>query len=207
MRMESAELSARYDRAAPAWGDKMRVLGYHDAYLGFLASRSERPSARTRVLDVGCGTGAFADAWAAMHGPDQSVTLLDPSAQMLNRASAALAARGIETATQESLLEDFMAPEGFDVVLAAHVIEHVKSPVATLRDMRSKCTPGGQLWLVVSKPHWCNAIIWMQWRHRSYAPEKVRSYLEDSGWDLREEYGFPSGPPSRTSRGYFARAV
>jgi len=60
----SEALMRRYDHAAPGWGDKMRVLGYADACLGFLADGL--PDARgamapgVRVCDVGCGTGAFA---------------------------------------------------------------------------------------------------------------------------------------------------
>jgi len=205
--MSSSELSAQYDRVAPVWGDKMRMLGYYDAYLGFLASETDRAGPGNRVLDVGCGSGAFADAWAAIHGPDQSIALLDPSRQMLTRARATLAARGLSAQTHETLLDGFHPTQPFDTVLAAHVIEHVEHPVQALSDMRSRCRTGGQLWLVVSKPHWCNAIIWLQWRHRAYRPESVARVLQDSGWVLDTEYAFPSGPPSRTSRGYLARAV
>ena len=105
MGMSASELSSQYDRAAPAWGDKMRLLGYHDAYLGFLASSPERHAPRHRVLDVGCGTGAFADGWAAIHGPDHSITLLDPSPQMLNRATLTLARRGVDASAVEGLLD------------------------------------------------------------------------------------------------------
>lgn len=205
--MMSSELSEKYDRAAPVWGDKMRLLGYHDAYLGFVASEVSRAPAKSRVLDIGCGSGAFADAWVAIHGPDQAVTLLDPSREMLARADASLRRRGVTPDLQQCLLEDYRADAAHSCLLAAHVIEHVPDPVATLREMRGHCTQGGQLWLVVSKPHWCNAIVWLQWRHRSYTRDAVRGFLRDSGWDLQTEYSFPQGPPSRTSVGYLAKAA
>lgn len=203
----ASDLSVKYDRAAPAWGDKMRLLGYSDAYLGFLASEAERAASGQRVLDIGCGSGAFADVWAAMQGPDHAITLLDPSREMLRRADAQLKRRGVNTELAQCLLEDHSNPAPYTVLLAAHVIEHVPDPVACLRKMRDLADEGAQLWLIVSKPHWCNAIIWFQWRHKAYAPESVRRFLSQSGWELSEEYAFPSGPPSRTSRGYLARAL
>ena len=185
----------------------MRLLGYHDAYLGFLASQVARAPKQGSVLDVGCGSGAVSDAWAAIHGSDQAVTLLDPASEMLARAEASLVRRGVAPALQQSTLEDYAAKGSQSCILAAHVIEHVPDPAELLRELRKHAAPGGQLWLVVSKPHWCNAIVWLQWRHRSYARGAVAGFLQESGWDLAAEYAFPSGPPSRTSRGYLARAA
>ena len=85
----SARLARKHDLAAPGWSDKMRLLGYFDAYLGFLSSPALRCAPGTRVLDAGCGTGALAEAWVAIQGPDQAVTLLDPSPEMLVQAAAA----------------------------------------------------------------------------------------------------------------------
>lgn len=204
---DAAQLAAKYDTAAPRWGDKMRMLGYYDAYLGLLSAPNFRAPPGNRVLDIGCGTGAFAEAWVAIHGPEQSVTLLDPSAEMLERAKGALARRLVVAETAQTLLEEFEPTKPFHCLMAAHVLEHAPDPRATLRAMRRLAPEEGRLWLVVSKPHWCNAIIWFQWRHRAYRPEDVRQMLAETGWEMELDYAFPSGPPSRTSRGYLARAV
>ncbi len=204
--IRSERLDQKYDAAAPGWADKMRLLGYFDAYLGFLSSD---PSAHYghKVLDVGCGTGAFAEARAVVQ-TDGSVTLLEPSEKMLSQAKSALARRGIDAAIDDNTrLEDFKATQPFDCILAAHVLEHCPNPVDALRRMRDLAAAGAELWLVVSKPHWCNAIIWLQWRHRTYRPEAVADMLARSGWELLAEHSFPTGPPSRTSRGYRARAI
>lgn len=205
--MTTSELDVKYDAAAPAWGDKMRLLGYHDAYLGFLASQTFRASPGTQVLDVGCGTGAFAEGWVAIHGPTQNVTLLDPSREMARRAQGALARKGVSAKVVTRPLQDFAPDRPFDCLLAAHVIEHQDDPKPLLTQMRGITSEGGRLWLIVSKPHWCNAIIWLQWRHRAYRPAQVAAFLNDTGWKLETEYAFPSGPPSRTSCGYLARAI
>lgn len=198
-------LDQKYDAAAPGWSDKMRLLGYFDAYLGFLSLDPTADLGRN-ALDIGSGTGAFAEARAVIR-PKGRVTLLEPSGKMLQQAEQALARRGVAAELAQTRLEDFHAKTPFDCLLAAHVIEHCKDPVAALRQMRDLVAPGARLWLVVSKPHWCNTIIWLQWRHRSYAPEKVRQMLQNAGWQLEADHSFPTGPPSRTSRGYLARAV
>ncbi|MEX0327661.1 MAG: class I SAM-dependent methyltransferase [Ruegeria sp.] len=202
----SERLEQKYDAAAPGWSDKMRLLGYFDAYLGFL---SADPSANygQNALDVGAGTGAFAEARAALQS-EGAVTLLEPSAKMLQRAQNALARRGIEAEARQSRLEDFEAAASpFDCILAAHFLEHCPDPLVALQRMRDLAAPGSALWLVVSKPHWCNAIIWFQWRHRTYRPEEVATLLAKSGWALQAQHSFPAGPPSRTSRGYKAIAI
>ena len=204
---QAADLNSKYDRAAPAWSDKMRLLGYYDAYLGLLSSQNFRAAPGNRVLDVGCGTGAFAEAWIAIQGPSQHVTLLDPSREMLARAEGALLKRNVEPVCVDVPLEAYNPSASHDCLLAAHILEHVDDPVASLRQMRRLVDIGGHIWLVVSKPHWCNAIIWFQWRHRAYRPADVTAFLKQAGWVLDTEYAFPAGPPSRTSRGYLARAV
>ena len=197
----------RYDRAAGQWGDKMRTLGYYDGYLGFLSAFDERPVATDRVLDIGSGTGAFAEAWVALHGRPAELTLLDPSKPMLERASAALTRRNAPASLATDRLDQFRPDAAFDHLLAAHVIEHFADPRAALCQMRDLAKPGAKLWLVASKPHWCNAIIWFQWRHRTFQNAEIEALLSDSGWALQQVYAFPSGPPSRTSRGYQATAM
>lgn len=196
----------KYDNAAAGWSDKMRLLGYFDAYLGFLSSRTHRAERGAKILDIGCGTGALAEAWVALHGSEHAMTLLDPSAKMLEFAQQALQRRGMSATGVQSRLGQGEPSGQFDVLLAAHVLEHAADPAQMLRDMRAQVGEGGELWLIVSKPHWCNAIIWLQWRHRAFRPAEVAELLSETGWTLRDEYAFPTGPPSRTSRGYRANA-
>lgn len=195
-------LSSRYDGAAPKWNDKMRALGYYDGYLGFLSESEAKSDPRGEVLDVGTGTGAFAEAWIAVNGPPGQMTLLEPSQAMLKRASDALKRRGVTARTHIGALGELEAQ--VDEVLAAHVIEHCPDPSLAVEQLYALLKPGGRLRLVVSKPHWCNAIIWFQWRHRTFGGREMRELLEQAGFKIESEYRFPSGPPSRTSRGFVA---
>ncbi|MCV2882055.1 class I SAM-dependent methyltransferase [Actibacterium sp. XHP0104] len=200
---KTAHDTRRYDLVAPRWGDKMRALGYYDGYLGFLTAAGPRPDPQQSVIDIGAGTAAFSEAWVAVHGPPRNLTLLDPSREMLDRGLAALRAHGVDPIPVQALLGDHAAPP-VDVVLAAHVIEHCPDPLVALGQMRDLLRPGGRLYLVVSKPHWCNAIIWLQWRHRTFQQEEIVDLLHKAGFDVEQIHDFPAGPPSRTSRGIVA---
>lgn len=126
------------------------------------------------------------------------LTLVDPAPEMLARAAARFA-------KAEALCDGIpalrhLAPQ--EVMLCAHVIEHLDDPDAGLAAMRAVLAPGGRLLLVVSKPHWCNALIWLRWRHRSLAPAQVRRLISAAGLACLMEHAFAAGPPARTSRAY-----
>ncbi|MEM1351558.1 MAG: class I SAM-dependent methyltransferase [Pseudomonadota bacterium] len=201
---QSSSRTEKYDLAAPAWGDKMRALGYFDGYMGFLGTQAPLAQGDLSVTDVGAGSGSFAEAWVVIHGAPGAMTLLDPSQGMLHRAQAALHARGVAPRLVRSLL-GAQSHEPVDVLLAAHVIEHCPDPAAALAQMHAMLRPGGRLFLVVSKPHWCNAIIWLQWRQRTFGKAEITKLVSAAGFGIEQHYAFPTGPPSRTSRGIIAR--
>ncbi len=182
----------------------MRILGYYDAYLGFLSAGQRRPERETRVVDIGAGTASFAEAWVAINGPPGEMTLLEPSEVMLAQGQNALQARGVEPKIEPGLLGSVSLKHA-DVALAAHVIEHCPDPLRALEQIHDLLHPNGRLYLVVSKPHWCNAIIWLQWRHRTFRRDEILNLLGKAGFSCESEYSFPAGPPSRTSRGILAR--
>ena len=123
---------------------------------------------------------------------------------MLEQGAARLRRRGVDPELVAEPLETARLGT-FDTVLAAHVIEHFDDPLVALQHLSALTRPDGRLWLVVSKPHWCNAIIWLQWRHRTFRSDTVTSLLDTVGFELIDTYTFPAGPPSRTSRGFLAR--
>lgn len=192
----TSQLRAAYDRAAGGWSGRMAALGYAAAYRGLVAAAG--PFGAATVLDVGCGAGDFAAAWQAERGTGARLTLVDPAPGMLAQAAARFA--GAEVLCDGLAALRRLAPQ--EVILCAHVIEHLDDPGAGLAAMRAVLAPGGRLLLVVSKPHWCNALIWLRWRHRSLAPAEVRRLIAAAGLCARAEHAFAAGPPARTSRGY-----
>lgn len=196
-------LAGRYDRAATDWHEKIARLGYPAAYRHLIAKAglSSHPG---RVLDAGCGTGAFALALHQMSPPSQ-IDLLDLSQDMRRAARRNLQhAGGAHGIAYSTLASAGLETGAYDVILAAHLIEHLDDPAQALSIMAEALSAGGTLLLSVSKPHWCTALIRIIWGHKAFRTDVVLGWAAAAGLQARP-VAFPSGPPSRTSMGYILR--
>lgn len=195
-------LAALYDRIASGWHAGVQKLGYPAAYQTLVAAH---PLGARRVLDVGAGTGHFALAWVARAGVPDALTLLDPCGPMLADAAGRLVASGVDAdLLEDGVGTDAIAPASMDVVLCAHVIEHLEDPTAALTWMRTRLRPGGRLYLAASQPHWCTALVRMRYGHRAFRPHEVNTMLAAAGFARVTPVAFAAGPPSRMSHGYVA---
>ena len=192
------DTTARYDREAPVWERTLRRLGYSAAYEDFLDGHTVFSGP---VLDVGTGTGAFARAWVHAGG-SRDLTLLDPSQGMLSIAERHLDALGVTAKTVIGGIERCGGFDPFSAILAAHVVEHCAPPQEAFTRFARWLRPGGRLYLVISKPHWCNWFIWLRFRHRWFTAAEVREMAATAGFHHVLTHEFDSGPPSRTSLGY-----
>ncbi len=198
--MTQTELAA-YDIAAPDWFRRIEALGYHTAYLDLLERHAPSDLSAKDVLDAGCGTGDFAVALQAARGTFRSLTLLDPAAEMLAIAHARLP----QSQPRYGVIDDLAPVPSFDLILSAHALEHCADLTQSLATLAKTLRDGGHMILVLSKPHWCNLLIWLRWRHRILPARKVRIAAHLAGLHIGTEHPFPSGPPSRTSRAYVLR--
>lgn len=97
-----------------------------------------------RVLDVGCGRGDLAAAFAR-HGFEACG--IEPS------ETAVEAARALGVDARAGTIEDApWEPGSFDAVVFNHSLEHVPDPVAALRRAHDLLRPGGRVAVVV--PDW-----------------------------------------------------
>lgn len=79
-----------------------------------------------RVLDVGCGTGTLAVAAKQRVGPTGTVYGIDPSPEMIIRASKKARKAGVEVVFKEAIVEALpFADEYFDVVLSTLMLHHL----------------------------------------------------------------------------------
>ncbi|MEL6170076.1 MAG: methyltransferase domain-containing protein [Pseudomonadota bacterium] len=197
-------LTGLYDAAAATWQAGVDRLGYPAAYKALFATLDG--DAAETVLDAGTGSGAFAAAYLDAHPAPKSLTLLDTSAAMLTEAESRLAHRaaGIRT-VHAGIGTDVLDRGAFDMILAAHVIEHLDDAGTALAWLHQHLAPGGRLVLAVSRPHWCTALLRWKWGHKAYRPHTVQELLERAGFVGICHVPFPSGPPARTSAGYTAR--
>ena len=199
--MNSRLMVRRYDRAAQGWTLRIGALGYDAAYREFAElAVGQLPRPRS-ICDIGCGTGAFSAAvLGQVKGPLPALTLVDPSGQMLARASGGMARHGISAQTRHTNLANTQGQ--WDWVLAAHVIEHCADPAAAFADLIALTHPGGAVLLVISRPHWCQWLIWPLWRHRWFTPAQVLHWAMAAGLTHVLTHSFSAGSPSRTSLGY-----
>jgi phosphatidylethanolamine/phosphatidyl-N-methylethanolamine N-methyltransferase len=121
-----------------------------------------------RVLEVGVGTGIN----AVLYPPDCSVTGIDLSESMLEKAHQRIARTGTRNV---QLLEmdasDLRFPDNsFDLVYAPYVISVVPDPVAVAREMRRVCKPGGHL---VILNHFRSENRWLAHLDRAMSPFTV----------------------------------
>jgi len=195
-----------YDTMAGRWQAGIDKLGYGAAYDGFFGDLSGLD--HTVIADIGTGTGAFAAAYLkACETRPALCHLVDTSSEMLMRAQSELGRWGVPMQPACAALGgDRPGPGNCDAVLAAHVIEHADDPIAALGWCRTRLRPGGTLYLAVSRPHWCTALLRWKWGHRAYGPGEMLSMLAQAGFVAPRHVAFRAGPPSRTSAAYVATA-
>lgn len=199
------DLIRSYDDAADQWRTKIERLGYAAAYRWLVAKTGLNTHGKT-LLDAGCGTGDFARALIEVAGAPRCTTLLDPSANMVAAAQRSLMHLTHDIRPMVARLET--APQhNSDIVLCAHVIEHFDDPIVALRCLKARLAPEGRMLLIVSKPHWCNWIIWVRWRHKMIAPSRLKIHLAAVGLRCLWDAGFPAGPPNRSSHAYLITHV
>jgi tRNA (cmo5U34)-methyltransferase len=114
------------------------------------AAAATTPSAR-HVLDVGCGAGNYT-LKLLEHRPNLDVTLVDLSRPMLDRAVERVktATTGVVRAVQGDIREVDLPSEGFDLILAAAVLHHLRTDSEwreVFRKLHQALRPNGSLWI------------------------------------------------------------
>ena len=102
------------------------------------------PFGRGRLLDFGCGRGAFLEQ---MRPQGWSVLGLDCSPDVVRRIREALGLPAIAG----TLPHDGLEPESFEVITMWASLEHVHRPLEVLREAHRLLVPGGRL--IVSVPN------------------------------------------------------
>jgi len=171
-----------------------------------------------RLLDVGCGNGAFLDH---MRNLGWEVAGVEPDGIAVSVARE----RGLEV-YQGSLEEARFPDEHFDVITMNHVIEHVTDPIGLFKECRRVLKPDGKL--VVVTPNIISMgrqVFGEYWRGLEvprhlhlFSPRSLRACAERAGlrvgemrttarsarWmyaasaAIRRDGALPGGSPART---------
>jgi len=121
-----------------------------------------------RVLEVGVGTGIN----AALYPRDCSVTGVDLSSPMLEKARERVARKGVRNVRllQMDAANLKFGDDTFDIVYAPYVISVVPDPVAVTREMCRVCRPGGRI-VILNHFRSRNALV--AWIERMISPFTV----------------------------------
>ena len=112
------------------------------------AALGPRVEAGARVLDVGAGNGA---AVSALRSRGLDAWGVEPSQMAVEAARA----NGVETVVVGTLEASELSGQTWDMIRFTHVLEHVPSPVETLRAALAALAPGGRV--VVLVPNFAGA--------------------------------------------------
>ncbi|MGN6392127.1 MAG: bifunctional 2-polyprenyl-6-hydroxyphenol methylase/3-demethylubiquinol 3-O-methyltransferase UbiG, partial [Gemmatimonadales bacterium] len=141
--------NAVYDRMADSWWDEAGLLhvlaALNPARLGYmrrvLVEEMRLAPVGLHVLDVGCGGGLLAEAFARLGCVVQGV---DPSAESLAVARMHAAGQGLAIGYQCAPGEALpFADESFDVVYCCDVLEHVNDVPQVIRETARVLRLGG----------------------------------------------------------------
>ena len=134
-----------YDETSRHYDTTRQAVGV-EIVLGCLARHGERLS-ELRLLDAGCGTGAYA---AALAGRLRRIEALDFSAGMLARARAKLAAHeraGRIGFYRGSITELPFADAAFDGAYSMNVSMNIEDKAGFYAELHRVLKPGGWLFL------------------------------------------------------------
>ena len=137
---------AKFNRLAAEWWDPAGPMApLHAMNELRTAWVDSHVSERARLLDVGCGAGLAAEAFAAL---GYHVLGIDAAADPIAAATAHAEGAGLTLAYRVATAETLVA-EGarFPVVTALEVIEHVADPARFLALLGSLLEPGGALFI------------------------------------------------------------
>ena len=179
------ELANRYDAVARNWAQTAHRFQLESAYRKPLIE-SGAPAvlahvgAQARSLDCGVGSGSLSIALnrtlpkpIAYHG-------IDMSGEMLATADAAMHQAGLSsTLKQADILSIPYADQSFDLVMAAHVLEHLPEPRRALIEMIRVLKPGGLLFICMTRRSFFGALIQIRWRTWAVTARQGVGWLRD----------------------------
>jgi protein-L-isoaspartate O-methyltransferase len=108
----------------------------------FITWLAKQVSKSDRVLELGYGDGLVT---AALAGLGCELTVIEGAGTLVDVAKA----KHPHVNCINTLFEDFLPDEPYDVILASHVLEHVDNPQEILKSMSSWLSDDGHLIIVV----------------------------------------------------------
>ena len=145
--------------------------------------------AGAKVLEVGAGIGCTVKVFEQAGFDAEGI---DPGGEFLKYSRDQLQAN-VTICT----LEDLPQHQHFDAVLLIHVIEHLPSPVRSLKQMAGLLKPDGLLYVEcpnLQAPFASRGRLFHYAHIHNYVPATLRQTGEASGFELRQRFGDRQDP-------------
>lgn len=152
------------------------------------------PAPGSKLLELGCGSGAFWSKNRERISPDWHITLSDFSVGMLQDARKNLAAVAHDFIFEAIDAQEIPCPDdSFDVVFANHMLYHVPDRKKAISEIRRVLKPGGTLYVsTIGEAHmkeideWLSALVAIKGGHNSlsFGLENGAEQLADSFSDV-----------------------
>lgn len=164
------QLANRYDAIAIDWERTAQRYQLEKAYQtplsasGALAALADI-SSEVHVLDCGIGSGSLSIALHRLMPERGNWHGIDASSEMLNTADTVLRHAGMAVKLNQANVQAIPYPDAsFDMVMAAHVLEHLPHPCRALEEMVRVLKPGGNLFVCMTRRSLFGALIQLRWR-------------------------------------------
>ena len=211
------EEAAHFGKLAADWwnpkGSSAMLHKLNPVRLGFIReavdrhwhgdTRSLKPLAGKRALDVGCGAGLLCEPLARLGA---QVTGVDAAEENVAAAKAHAAGAGLAIDYRRGEI-GALGLSGFDLVTAMEVIEHVADKPAFLSALAAALAPGGLMLLSTPNRTAQSRLLMVEGAERIGAiprgthhwsdfvtPEELRELLADQGLTMGEAEGVAWSP-------------
>jgi Methylase involved in ubiquinone/menaquinone biosynthesis len=147
-----------------------------EEFLRQIISQIPNSQSQTRILDVGCGTGANLEMLANF-GSAEGVDVSDDALEFCR-------AKGLKA--HKGLAEKLPFPdESFDLVTALDVIEHLDDDIVGLKEMRRVLKPGGKTLIFVPAFMWLWGVQDDVSNHRiRYTKRQIVERMQKAGFEV-----------------------
>lgn len=179
------ELADRFDAVSGSWERTTHRFRVEDAYREPLIESGARTAlasagARARALDCGIGKGSLSIALDSILPKPIAYHGIDVSGEMLASAEVAMQQAGLSPKLKQAdILSIPYADQSFDLVMAAHVLEHLTEPHRALTEMIRVLKPGGLLFVCMTRRSVFGSLIQLRWRTWAVTERRGVGWLHD----------------------------
>lgn len=202
------QLRQTYNAVALDWNRLIHRLGINRAYTQLFHVLQQdqilnHVKDNANVCDCGIGTAAFSQALVKVINSKVNLVGIDISPAMLDQAQQLLTQAGIHPQLCQSDVNHLpLADNLFDLVISAHMLEHLVNPAEGLQAMVRVLRPGSPIVLAVTCPSLLSWWIEWHWGNRCFNSKAITRMMAEAGLTQIRVYPFTYGLAYWTSTAY-----